>query len=319
MAVIDAGLTAKVGFWNSLVGGDFDNDGDTDYLAGNVGPNGLMRASDQEPVTIYAKDFNNDGLYDAIPMVYFPDQKGERKLVPFHGRDDLMKQFIQTRARFKLYQDFAAATPENLFTPEELKDALILKANELRSFYVENLGENQFALRPLPMAAQLSCVFGMTASDVDNDGNLDVLLVGNDFGNELSAGRYDAFNGLLLKGNGKGNFIPKTYAETGFLVSGNAKGLATLRDGSGNELLLATQNRGPLRLFRPKTNQQAVPLLPRDSYALLHLPNGKTRRQEFYFGHSFLSQSGRWLWLGKDVKKVEIFETNGKKRSIDKQ
>ena len=316
MTLVEVGLTSQVGFWNSLTAGDFDNDGDIDYVAGNVGPNGLLHANDQEPITVYAKDFNNDGLYDAIPMVYFPDQKGERKLVPFHGRDDVMKQFIQTRARFLLYHDFANATPTTLFKPEELKDALILKANELRSVYVENLGKNQFALRPLPMAAQLSCVFGMTTADTDNDGNLDVIMVGNDFGNELTAGRYDAFNGLVLKGDGKGNFVSENYAQTGFLVSGNAKGLATLRDVRGNELLVATQNRGTLRLFKPKASLKAVKLSSRDAYATIYFKNGKTRREEFYFGHSFLSQSGRWLSVGKDVKRVEVIETNGKKRIL---
>jgi len=314
LQIVNAGLKDKIGFWNSLTAGDFDNDGDIDYVAGNVGPNGLLRANDQEPVTVYAKDFNNDGLYDAIPMVYFANEKGERKAVPFHGRDDLIKQFIQIRARFQLYADFARATPENMFKPEELKDALVLKVNWLSSSYLENLGNNQFSIRALPMAAQLSSVFGMTAADTDQDGNLDLLLVGNDFGNELTAGRYDAFNGLILKGDGKGNFSPQNCAQTGFFVPGNAKGLATLRDVLGNELFVATQNRGPLRLFKSKSRPKAMRLTPRDAYATLYLKNGKTRREEFYFGHSFLSQSGRWVSLDKAVKRVEITEINGRKR-----
>ena len=42
-----------------------------------------------------------------------------------------------------------------------------------------------------------SCV---KAGDFDGDGNLDVLMNGNDFGTDVTVGRYDALNGLLLKG-----------------------------------------------------------------------------------------------------------------------
>lgn len=99
-------------------------------------------------------------------------------------------------------------------------------------------------------------------------------------------------------------------------MPGNAKGLATLRDISGNELLVTTQNRGPLRLFESRITTKAVWLTPRDVCATLYLKNGKTRREEFYFGHSFLSQSGRWLSLNKAVERAEITETNGKKRPV---
>ncbi len=311
-------LARYPGFWNSLIGGDFDDDGDTDYIAGNSGLNTVMRTSEDHPLTIVAKDFNDDGLYDAIPMVYFPAADGARTLVPFHGREDLIRQMIPMRARYQTYEDFAKATYDNLFTEEQRKDALILKASYLQSAYIENLGNGAFALRALPQLAQVAPVNGMIADDFDADGYLDVLLVANDFGNEVSVGRQDASNGLLLLGDGKGNFEPKTQVQSGFYVPGNAKGLVQLPDARGNRLIFASQNRGPLRVFgQTGIVQKWLPVRPDDAYALVTFNNGRTRRYELYYGASFLSQSVRQVPLSAEVISVEVVDFKGRKRKVD--
>jgi enediyne biosynthesis protein E4 len=315
--ILQSDFNAQNGFWNSVIGADFDKDGDTDYIAGNLGLNTFFKTSETEPAAIYANDFNNDGRYDAIPMVYFPDEQGQRSLVPFHGREDLMKEVIQMRARFPYYRNFANATADSLFKPEELKNALILKANYCQSSYVENLGNGKFKITPLPTQAQFSPINGMVADDFDNDGNLDVLLVANDYGNETSTGRYDAANGLMLKGNGKGQFVPLNQNKTGFYVPHNAKGLAQLTNANGRRLLVATQNRAAVRVFgqnAPLTKW--ITLQPADAVAIVKNKNGKTYRQELYYGQSFLSQSGRKLPLNHTVSSVEILDSKGKRRRV---
>ncbi|WP_080238988.1 VCBS repeat-containing protein [Spirosoma rigui] len=314
LAKADCGLQAQKGWWNSLVAGDFDRDGDIDYIAGNLGRNARMRATDTEPVRIYAGDFDNNGFYDAIPTIYIQDTDGKRQEYPMHGRDDLIKQMIVMRKRFPYYKDFSQATIEKLLTPEERQSALVLEANYLQSAYVENKGDGTFVLHPLPVEAQLSPIFGMIADDVDRDGNLDVMLVGNDFGGEVLAGRYDAMNGLFLRGNGRGGFAAQSIASSGFYVPGNAKGLAQLTDQKGRELLVATQNRGRLCVFRNSKSAPAVRLRPLDTAALLTFTDGKKQKVEFTYGSSFLSQSARILFVGSQVKAVEITDSKGKKR-----
>lgn len=314
---LSSALDVQTGFWGSLSGGDFDGDGDTDYIAGNLGLNALTKASDAYPISILAGDFNQDGMYDAIPFIYFPDAENKPVRVPFHGREDVIKQFIQTRARFQTYKDFAKATFDNLLTEDERKKALQLDANECQSVYVENTGNGTFKTKPLPTLAQLSPINGMIVEDLDNDGHLDVLLVANDFGNETSTGRYDASNGLLLKGNGKGDFTPLTQTSTGFYVPGNAKGLAQMASPDGRRMVVATQNRGPLKVFgQAAAPLKWLPLQANDAYALIQTNDGKTRRQELYYGASFLSQSVRKLPLTGREKSVEIVDFAGKKRLI---
>ncbi|WP_189564294.1 VCBS repeat-containing protein [Persicitalea jodogahamensis] len=316
-AALNSYLEKYKGFWNSIIGGDFDNDGDTDYVVGNMGLNNLARTSDETPLTMLAGDFNQDGMYDAIPMVYYPDAAGKRELVPYHGREDMIKQMIPMRARYQTFADFTKATFDNLLTEEQRREALVLQANYLKSSYIENKGNGRFELRPLPALAQVAPINGMIAEDFDADGHLDVLLVANDFGNEVSVGRFDASNGLLLKGDGHGNFTPQTQVQTGFYVPGNAKGLVQLPDAQGNRLIVATQNRGPMRVFGQDQKQVTwLPVQPDDAFAMVKFKNGTTRRYELYYGASFLSQSVRQIPLSERVVGVEIVNFKGQKRKV---
>ena len=308
-------LDTKKGFWNSLVGADFDHDGDIDYIAGNLGLNALTKASDTYPMSMLAGDFNQDGSYDAIPFIYFLNAENKPIRVPFHGREDLIKQFIQTRARFQTYNDFANATFDNLLNEPERKKAIQLDVNYCSSVYIENTGNGTFKTKSLPVLAQIAPINGMVVEDFDKDGNSDVLLVANDFGNETNSGRYDASNGLLLKGDGKGNFIPLTQAVTGFYVPANAKGLAQLTTNTGRRILIATQNRGPLKVFgQSSAPLKWISLQTDDAYALIRTKDGKTYRQELYYGASFLSQSSRKIALTGREALVEIVNFQGKKR-----
>lgn len=47
------------------------------------------------------------------------------------------------------------------------------------------MSNNTFEIKPLPDLAQISPVFGIIASDFDQDGNLDIITGGNLFGTLL--------------------------------------------------------------------------------------------------------------------------------------
>jgi hypothetical protein len=254
------GLSDQVGWWTSLVAGDFDNDGDIDLIAGNLGQNSLYKASSSYPAAIYAGDFDNNGVYDAIPSLYFRASQDDtvRKEFPVAGRDDIIKQITAMRSKFPDYRSYANATMDQLFTPGQLEGALKLKANNFNSSFCRNEGNGKFTLIPLPFKAQLSALNGMVADDFDGDGNLDVAINTNDYGTDVSIGRYDALNGLLLKGDGKGNFFPQSILQSGIFIPGNGKALIKLRGRNDSYLLAASQNRGPLKIFELKNNTRHV-------------------------------------------------------------
>jgi hypothetical protein len=310
------GVQQQQGWWTSIAPGDFDNDGDIDYILGNVGQNTFYRVSDQYPAKMYAKDFDKNGVYDAVPTLFLQDEDGKRKEFAAHTRDDLIKQINAMRLRFPYYRAFAHATVDSMFSKEDLKDALILQANTTQSVMLKNNGKGKFEMIPLPVQAQLSTVDGMVVDDFDGDGNLDVLLNTNDFGTDVFVGRYDALNGLLLKGNGNGNFHPLSMAESGVWIPGNGKALVKLVGTGKKPLLVAAQNRGALKVFTPANRFQLVPVMPADASALLKLKNGRVQKQEFYFGASFLSQSARYLQVSESVAAVEITDTKGNRRTV---
>lgn len=314
--LLQTALDKENGWWNSIIPGDFDNDGDIDYIAGNTGRNSFYRPSEKYPVRIYAKDFDNNGSYDAIPSVYLPAEDGTMKEFTTLTRDDLIKQMIEMRNKFKTYQSLATSTFDKVLSPEQLKGALILSANNFSSSFIRNDGNGQFSIHALPLQAQFSSIFGIIAEDVDGDGSLDIIMNGNDYGTEVSTGQYDALNGLVLKGDGNGNFVPLSIGQSGIYIPGNGKALVKFCNGSSRCLLAASQNKGPLEIFEMKQPVKIIKAGKDDAYALLQLINGKTRKLELNFGSGFLSQSARFINQDTAIKSVTLVDSKGNKRII---
>ena len=230
-------LSSEPGWWNCVSAADFDHDGDQDLLLGNEGLNTFYGASPGEPVQIIGKDFNQDGQFDPI-MGYFI----RGTCYPALPRESLNQQIIQFRRKYPRYADYANVTFMELFTSEERANAYWGQASQLRSCYAENLGNGQFRLKPLPILAQVSPIFGFLIDDFDQDGHLDALATGNFYPNEVNMGRQDASRGLFLRGNGKGQFVAVNPATSGFRLGKDARKSYRIRP--GNRIVTAV-NSGP--------------------------------------------------------------------------
>jgi hypothetical protein len=313
------GILNKVGWWNSIVAGDFDNDGDMDYVVGNLGENSFYKASDSFPVRIYAKDFDGNGVLECIPTKFMKDKAdGELKEFPGPNRDDVIDQMPFLRKKFPTYKDFAHATFADLFTPEQAKGMLKLEANFLQHAFIRNNGNGKFSIEPLPEACQLSAFNGMVADDFDGDGNLDICVNTNDYSTDPSNGRYDALNGLVLKGDGRGHFSVLSILQSGIFIPGNGKALAKLKGANNSYLLVSTQNRGPVQVFRKRTADEIISVKPDDVFCVIDLGNGKKQRVELNYGSSFLSQGGRFLSILPEVKSCMIMNSKGESRNWTK-
>ena len=190
----------------------------------------------------------------------------------------MIKQMITMRRKYEDYKSFATATMDSVLSDDDKKDAIIYRANNLASCYIRNDGNGKFTMQQLPIQAQLSMLCGMSVNDFDGDGNLDIIMNGNDYSTEVGTGRADAFNGLMLKGDGKGNFIPQTILQSGIYVPGNGKSLVQLKSNNGKCLLAATENRGPLRIFQLKNSSSCLPVKQDETYAIINLKNNKKKK-----------------------------------------
>jgi hypothetical protein len=312
------GIATQTGWWNSIAAGDFDNDGDMDYIAGNLGTNSFYRASEKYPVGITADDFDKNGSYDAILSLYLPVSAEDHSKIEYaaHLKDDYSSQLNSSKRKFLGYSAFANANLAELLSMYENKNPLQLYAANLKSCFIRNDGNGKFTMQVLPLQAQLSVVNGMAVEDFDGDGNLDVVINGNDYGTEVSVGRYDALNGLFLKGDGKGNFTPLSILQSGVYIPGNGKALVTLQSAGNKCLIAASQNRGALKILQLKKTDSCICFLPGDFSASVKYKNGTVQKREINYGGSFLSQSARFMLVNKNVASIEIVNNKGKKRLV---
>lgn len=234
----------------------------------------------------------------------------------------MMAQLASIKKIYPTYKAYGAATMNDMWSAADKHGAIMLQANDMHTSYIENEGNGHFKIKPLPLETQAAPVFGMMAEDIDEDGNLDLLMVGNDYGMDPYTGRMDAFNGLYLKGDGKGNFQPVTLAQSGFYVPGDAKALAKIYSANNKALYITTQNQDSLMVYTKsvqRSNSKWINLQPGDFSADIFYKNGSKKHVEFYYGSTYLSQSSRKLELTDDAVKAIITNYSGNKREVSKE
>lgn len=313
----ESGISHLSGWWNSIIAGDFDKDGDMDYVAGNLGENNFYCATPEQPVRITAKDFDQNGSIDAILSCYLKAEDGSMQSFPIHSWAELNAQSPMFRKRFQKYEEYGRTTMDALFSDEEKAEAIVLEANHFATSYIENLGNGIFNMTKLPKEAQFAPVNGMIPLDINQDGLLDIVMVGNDYGNEVNMGQYDAFTGLVLLGDGNGNFSPTDVGQTGFFVNGDAKALVRLSGTRGKEWILASQNRGRLKAFTLDSKGTKLLLEPLEFKAIIYYQDGSIEKRELHYGSGFLSQSSRTVMIRPDAQKVELTDYAGNTRIIE--
>jgi hypothetical protein len=240
-----AGLESSKGFWQSIQAADFDGDGDMDFIVGNLGTNTKLRKQEKGGLRLYVKDIDGNHVLDHI-LAY---QLEDGQWYPVATKDELGKQLPLVNKKFTSYKGFAGKTIEEIFDKAALMDAAVLSVDMFESVYLENLGEKQFRIHILPEEAQVSKIFAFHVEDIDKDGRLDVLLGGNFYGVNTFQGRYDGSYGLLLKGDGTGNFSSVLPTEAGFVLEGEVRDIKSLHT-ADETLLLVSRNNLPLQIFR---------------------------------------------------------------------
>lgn len=231
----DYDLENQSGWWNTIEAADLDNDGDMDYVLGNHGLNSRFKASAQQPISCYIKDFDNNGLQDQIICTYNGDTS-----YPLALRHDLTKQMPFLNKRFLKYEDYQLKTVEDIFTKEQLKDALHQQVTYLESAVLWNT-EDGFELEALPVEAQVAPMYAIHTMDFNNDGFMDILMGGNLFEVKPEVGRYDASYGVCLLNQGGKGFKTVPNREIGLKLEGQVRDIEQISL-NGQDLLLVAKN-----------------------------------------------------------------------------
>ncbi len=230
------------GWWNRLALADMDNDGDLDIIAGNWGTNSQLHATDKEPVTMYYGDFDNNGYTDPLLCYYIQGTS-----YPMASRDEMTDQIVSLRQRFPTYDSYADATINDVLNEEQLKNAKQLSANYLHTTWFENV-KGKFVTRSLPVQADFSPVYAIYTDDFNGDGNIDILLGGNVEQVRIKIGRIDADYGILLAGNGKGDFTYINQIQSGLAIKGCVRDIIKINAAGKKKLMIGLNNQSPVFL-----------------------------------------------------------------------
>ena len=209
------------GWWNSIKANDFDKDGDIDFIVGNWGLNTRLKATPDEPITLYSNDFDDNGTIDPVITHFYQKQE-----TPFASKDELVKQIPFLNKKYLSYKDFANASFTDLLPKEKIYEAYKKQIFELGSCYFENLGNTTFKKHQLPFMAQISSVNDIAIDDYNNDGFMDVFLVGNNYNINTQLGKLDASHGIILLNNKIGFFDESLDQD--FNISGEARNIQKL-------------------------------------------------------------------------------------------
>jgi hypothetical protein len=241
----DSGLADRLGWWLAIAPGDFDHDGDEDFVATNFGLNTRYKVSPQHPARLYYGDFEGSGEPQIIEARY----EGQ-SWYPSRDLDSLRNAMPALMAKFKSYDAFGRATLADIFSQERLDEALALEVSTLESGVLINKGQFRFRFEPLPALAQVAPSFCVDIGDVDSNGHLDVVLAQNFYGPQLETGRMDGGVGLVLLGNGRGKFEPVWPDRSGIVVPADARRVRIIElDGDDFPDLVFAVHNGECRAF----------------------------------------------------------------------
>ena len=232
-----AGLAKSNGWWNRLRIADVNNDGYPDIIAANHGLNSRFKASETKPVCMYAGDFAGNGTVTQIVTCYNGDSA-----YPVLLRHDLVSVLPYLKKKYLRYENYKEQTIDDIFTKEQLSKAVKLDAYNMQSTVFINNKNGTYTARVLPVQAQLSCMYAIDAEDFDKDGNIDILMGGNFYQSKPEVGIYDASYGVLLKGDGKGNFTALTPQQSGVSIKGAVRDMLPIQIGKKKAILVALNN-----------------------------------------------------------------------------
>ena len=237
-------LDSLSGWWNAVEAADLDNDGDNDLILGNQGSNLHYTPSPENPMKIWINDYDNNGTLEQIVT-----QSKDGKDYPIHQKQEMTAQISVLKKQNIKASVYATKTIGELFPADIFENSIMRQATVSESLIAINEGGGKFTIKKLPSRVQLSCICGIACADINQDGNLDLIMGGNNFEFKPQYSRLDANYGNVLLGDGKMNFKWLDYNTSGFAIREEIKHLKSFKDSKGKTFLVTAINDNKPKIY----------------------------------------------------------------------
>ena len=230
------------GMWWSITKGDLDNDGDDDFIVGNLGRNNKFKATKEHPFKVYANDFDNNGTNDVVLAKYYKDG-----YVPMRGKECTTQQMPYVSEKFKDYHSFASSKLLDILPEGKIEGAVKYQIENFESIILWNENDS-FKTASLPIQAQVSPIKDAIVKDFNKDGFQDIFMIGNHYGVEVETTRYDAGNGLVLLGNIENTFTALGSEKSGINLFKDTRSISSIKI-KNKDILIVTSNKDSIKII----------------------------------------------------------------------
>ena len=191
---------------------------------------------------MYVNDFDNNGQIEAV-LTYFVDHKE----ITFASKDELQKQLPIIKKKFLYAETFANANLQDILGQEKLSAAKKYTTDYFSNSIFINDGKNNFKTVALPWQAQITPYKDALPIDINSDGLMDILCVGNFYNNNIQMGRFDADYGTILIN--KGNYIFEPSPINGLFLQGQIRLIKPIII-KGKKAYILGKNNGDIQVIK---------------------------------------------------------------------